>query len=285
MSEKPTPEPLQPIRDDLASTVVHYTKHRCVVKQVGGVPCGANCHVAPLGVLIVNTRAHASNNDDLPRQFTDAIPGARAELTHRTTAQTLQYAKGKFDMASHEDERNEENGDDQGPVEIALVGDLTEHESDLCDKLLGVPQGGECTLYIDSPGGSAYTAIALLTLIVMRRLRVTGIVAGECSSSALWPFAACERRIVTPYSFLLFHPLRWQSEEHVGLAEASEWARHFAQLESEMDSLLADMLGVSDEQLAQWMKPGRYVTGRELAEAGIAELIDLKSFADKAAEK
>ncbi len=173
---------------------------------------------------------------------------------------------------------------DEGPVEIALVGDLTEHESDISDKLLGVPVGGECTLYFDSPGGSAYTAISLLTLIVVRRLQATGIVTGECSSAALWPLAACRRRLVTPYSVLLFHPLRWQSEEHVGLAEASEWARHFAHLETEMDALLATFFGVSTEQVVQWMKPGRYLTGRELADAGLAQLIDLAELAEKNAK-
>ena len=72
--------------------------------------------------------------------------------------------------------------DDEGPIEIALVGDLTDHESELSDRLLGVPPGGECTLFIDSPGGSPYCAIALTTLIRLRGLRATGIVVGRLSS-------------------------------------------------------------------------------------------------------
>ncbi len=71
--------------------------------------------------------------------------------------------------------------------------------------------------------------MSLMTLMLVRGVRATGIVTGECSSAALWPFAACVRRLVTPYSVLLFHPMKWQSEEHVGLAEAAEWARHFRQ--------------------------------------------------------
>jgi ATP-dependent protease ClpP protease subunit len=102
-------------------------------------------------------------------------------------------------------------------------------------------------------------------------------VTGECSSAALWPFAACSRRIVTPYSVLLFHPMKWQSEEHVGLAEAAEWARHFGHLELEMDRVLANLFGVSDEEMTRWIRPGRYVSGRELADAGLAEVADLKA--------
>lgn len=166
---------------------------------------------------------------------------------------------------------------DEGPVEIALVGDLSDHESDITEKLLSVPVGGECTLYFDSPGGSAYAAIALLTLLAIRELRATGIVTGECSSAALWPLAACRRRIVTPFSVLLFHPLKWQSEEHIGLSEAREWARHFGELEQDMDRLLANFLGVGYEQLMTWMQPGRYVSGREFAAAGLAELVDLST--------
>lgn len=164
---------------------------------------------------------------------------------------------------------------DEGPIEIAIVGDLTDSEADLTDRLLGVEPGGECTIYFDSPGGSPYCAVSLMTLIQLRDIHATGIVTGECSSATLWPFAACKRRIVTPYSVMLFHPMRWQSEENVGLAEAAEWARHFGHLEQEMDELLAHLFGVSPSLMHEWINPGRYVIGRELADAGMAELVEL----------
>jgi ATP-dependent protease ClpP protease subunit len=169
--------------------------------------------------------------------------------------------------------------DEEGPLEIALVGDLTDNELELTDKLLSVEPGGQCTLYIDSPGGSPYCAVSLMTVILVRGLHVTGIVTGECSSAALWPFAACTRRLVTPYSVLLFHPMKWQSEEHVALAEAAEWARHFGNLEQDMDSLLAELFGLPAAEMEKWIKPGRYLSGPEMAEAGLAELIDLHKVA------
>jgi ATP-dependent Clp protease protease subunit len=163
-----------------------------------------------------------------------------------------------------------------GPIEIAMVGDLTDSEGELSSRLLDVPLGGSCTLFIDSPGGSPYSGLSLMSLILLRGIKATGVVTGECSSAALWPFAACSRRVVTPYSVLLFHPMKWQSEEHVGLAEAAEWARHFGQLENEMDKVLAGLFNVNDDTMSRWIRPGRYVSGRELAEAGMAELADLK---------
>lgn len=165
--------------------------------------------------------------------------------------------------------------DDEGPLEIAIVGDLTEHEGEIYERLLSVPPGGACTLYFNSPGGSAYAALSLASLLVLRGMEATGVVLGECSSAAIWPLAACRRRIVTAHSVLLFHPLKWESGEHVSIDEAAEWARHFAHLEQDMDGMLARLLGVPPEVLHQWMRPGRYVSGQELAAAGLAELVEL----------
>src|SRR5436309_1370361 len=169
------------------------------------------------------------------------------------------------------------DSEDQAPLEIAICGDLTEHENDICEKLLAVHPGGECTLYFNSPGGSAYAALSLASLIVLRGMNATGVVIGECSSAAIWLLAACKKRIVTPHSVLLFHPLKWESGEHVNIDEAAEWARHFAFLEQDMDGVLARLLEMPVEKLAAWMKPGRYVSGHELASAGLAEMIALSS--------
>jgi ATP-dependent protease ClpP protease subunit len=168
-----------------------------------------------------------------------------------------------------------ETHEPDGPPEIAICGELSQHETDISDKLLAVPPGGECVLYFNSPGGSAYAALSLASLIVLRGVRATGVVVGECSSAAIWPLAACTRRVVTAHSVLLFHPLKWESGEHVDISEAAEWARHFAHLERDMDAVLARLLGIGADKLAVWMKPGRYVTGSELAAAGLAELVEL----------
>ena len=176
---------------------------------------------------------------------------------------------------------SEHDGSESVPQEIAIVGDLTENASDLVDKVLGVEPGSKCTIYFDSPGGNPYTANSLVAMIRLRGLQATGIVTGECSSAAVWPFAACTRRLVTASSVLLFHPMKWQSEEQVGIREAAEWSRHFTSLEVEMDNLLIHLFGVDqgsdDASLIQlWCDQHRYVTGHELADAGFAELIDLR---------
>ena len=173
------------------------------------------------------------------------------------------------------------NEAEEGPSELAIVGDLTENANDFIDKLLGIEPNSECTIYFDSPGGNPYTANSLVSLLRLRGIQATGIVVGECSSAAVWPFAACDRRLVTPASVLLFHPMKWQSEEQVGIREAAEWSRHFSTLEQEMDQLLVDLFGGDEhteagELIRGWCRDHRYVTGHELAAAGLAELIELK---------
>jgi len=176
-------------------------------------------------------------------------------------------------------EQGRQADEEQGPLEIAIVGDLTDNESDLTERILGIEPGGECTIYFDSPGGSPYCAMSLVTLLRLRDIRATAVVTGECSSAALWPFATCHRRLVTPYSVFLFHPMKWQSEEHIGIREAAEWSRHFAELEREMDVLLCELFGTAEPLIADWIRTHRYVTGREMAEAGLAELVPLAPLA------
>lgn len=168
---------------------------------------------------------------------------------------------------------NESTGD----WELAVCGDLTDHQVELTTKLVEVPSRSKGTIFFDSCGGSAYVGLSLASLIRLRGLETVGVVVSECSSSALLPFAACSRRYVTHHATLLFHPIRWQSAEEVRLEEAAEWARHFQLLEKDLDQLLARLFDYPAEKLAEWTRPGRFVTGEEFAETGLAQLVDLFS--------
>jgi ATP-dependent protease ClpP protease subunit len=157
--------------------------------------------------------------------------------------------------------------------EIAVIGDVDDWEADVIQALLEVPQGGECTFYIDSAGGSVYGALAVMTLMRHRKVHGTGIVLGECSSAALLLFAACKRRYVTPFSTLFFHRMRWQSEKRVASEEAFLWARHFEEMEKDMDSLQIELFGGAAEQIRTWTRDSNYVTGPQMVAAGLAEML------------
>jgi ATP-dependent Clp protease, protease subunit len=159
--------------------------------------------------------------------------------------------------------------------EIVVSGELTDKEGDLHQRLLDVPRNSRGTIFFDSCGGSAFVGLALASLIRLRGLKAMAVVSGECSSAALMPFAACINRYVTPHSTLLFHPIRWQSEEQVRLDEAAEWARHFRLMEADHDALLARLFGCAEETIRKWNNPGKFVSGKELADAGLAKLVSL----------
>jgi len=159
--------------------------------------------------------------------------------------------------------------------EIPVIGEVDDWEADVIRALLEIPHGGECVLYIDSAGGSVYGALAVLALMRHRRLQGTAVVLGECSSAALLLFAACKRRLVTRYSTLLFHRMRWQSDKRVGSEEAFRWAKHFEDMEEDLDALQVQLFGAAEEQIRTWTRGGHYVTGPELVAAGLAELLPL----------
>lgn len=160
-------------------------------------------------------------------------------------------------------------------VEIAVVGEVDDWEEDVIKALLEVPAGGEFIFYIDSAGGSVFGALAVLTLMRHRKLKGTAIVLGECSSAALLLFAACSRRIVTPYSTLLFHRMRWQSEKRIGSREAFHWAKHFEEMESDIDDLQVRLFGAAEGQVRTWTAGSHYVTGPQIVAAGLAEMLEL----------
>jgi ATP-dependent protease ClpP protease subunit len=170
-----------------------------------------------------------------------------------------------------------DRGQKQSDWEVAIAGDLTDKHHDLLERLVELPPHSRGTIWFDSCGGSAYVGISLAGLIRLRGLRARGVVLGECSSAALLPFAACPERFVTPQSYLYFHPVRWSSEENVRIEEASEWTRHFGVLEDEMDRLLARLLDFPLETILAWTRPGRFLSGGDLAAAGLAKMVDLFS--------
>lgn len=64
------------------------------------------------------------------------------------------------------------------------------------------------------------------------------------------------------------------------LEDAAEWARHFAELEEDLDQLLVKLFAREDDgklrdKIHEWTRPGRFVSGAELVEAGLAVMASL----------
>ena len=117
--------------------------------------------------------------------------------------------------------------------------------------------------------------LAVLTLLRQRKLGASAVVMGECSSAALLLFAACRQRFVTRYSTLLFHRMRWQSEKRGQRSGGLHWAKHFEDMEKDIDELQVSCSAAAERAGREWTVEGQYVTGPQIVAAGLAEMLEL----------
>ena len=65
------------------------------------------------------------------------------------------------------------------------------------------------TIYINSPGGYAYSGLALYDFIKEIKVPVRCVISGECASAATLIFLACDRREMSDNSCFLMHQCSW----------------------------------------------------------------------------
>ncbi len=157
------------------------------------------------------------------------------------------------------------------PKHLTLLEDVEKCERELVEACLAAPEGASLRLAINSGGGNVYSALAIASVIELRRLKITATVLADCSSSALLVLASCRRRYAAPHASFLFHPMRWSSEEQSRLSAARSWSEEFTRLNRVCEDWLVDRLPISRRTLRQWTREERYITAQELFELEIAE--------------
>jgi len=161
-------------------------------------------------------------------------------------------------------------------LEISICGEMIDR-ADFAERLLAIPARGNCTIYFDSPGGDAFTGLALANLIRLRGLNATGIVIGQCSSAALWPFAACQQRFMTGDSVCYFHDIQSVCDRPMTRRDAENFASQVGRLESQMNLKLVRLFGSGSAKLSEWIAASRYVTAQEMSAAGLVQLLEADS--------
>ena len=53
------------------------------------------------------------------------------------------------------------------------------------------------------------------------------------------------------------------------------YARHFKLFETDLDDLISKLMNFPADKLAEWTRPGRFVSGPEMVEAGLAQMVNL----------
>jgi hypothetical protein len=69
--------------------------------------------------------------------------------------------------------------------------------------------------------------------------------------------------------------MRWQSEKRVQSTEALHWARHFEEMERDIDDLQVRLFGAAEAEVRAWTDAGQYVNGQQLVEVGLAEMLEI----------
>jgi len=128
------------------------------------------------------------------------------------------------------------------------------------------------TLYINSEGGEAYAGSALLATIENSVTPVIGIVeGGMCMSMALLLWMGCHIRIVSRYSFVMYHTLRSGSDTKT-LKEFNIMTQHYTYMQDMMDNLILEKTTVPKEFLKSKRESNLdwFITYDELKKYGFA---------------
>jgi ATP-dependent protease ClpP protease subunit len=127
----------------------------------------------------------------------------------------------------------------------------------------------ELQLRINSPGGSAFEALAILNLLRAHPVRVTAVVDGLAASAASLIAAGCDETIMSPGTQMMVHGpsgLCWGTA-----ADMRETADVLDKIAASMASIYAEAAG---GKIADWvalMQKDTWYTAEEAVEAGLAD--------------
>jgi ATP-dependent Clp protease, protease subunit len=162
------------------------------------------------------------------------------------------------------------------PKTFTILDEVEKCEKDLVEGLLALPSRRPCRIIINSGGGSVYASLAIATVMKMRQIQAEGIVLADCSSSALVVLSTCATRKIAPHASLLFHPMRWSSEDQARLSGAKSWAAEFDRIQRVYEDWLVTHLQLPRRTIRMWIREERYVLASELINLGVAEPLSLE---------
>jgi ATP-dependent protease ClpP protease subunit len=160
------------------------------------------------------------------------------------------------------------------PKTVTLLDEIEKCEKEVVDSLTALPDKKTVRFLINSGGGSVYASLAIATVMKLKQLHGEAIVLADCSSSALLIFATCQTRKIAPHASLLFHRLRWSSEDQARLSGAKSWAAEFTRVAGVYEDWLVSHLGLPRRTIKTWIREERYVLADELIELGVAEPLE-----------
>ena len=126
-------------------------------------------------------------------------------------------------------------------------------------------------LFINSNGGNAYDALALIDIIQQSKTPVYTVALGWCMSAGLWIFTAGARRLVGANATLMFHDVKtWIHDKTSGVQQELDEAKRLS--EKFCDAIIAvSRIAPADLEhyittKAEWYIPAEKAVNLKLAD-------------------
>ncbi len=170
---------------------------------------------------------------------------------------------------------------------IFLVGEVNDEScNEIIKQLMYMEsQDNTCpiTLYINSPGGSVGSGLAVYDCIRLMKSPVRAVVTGIAASMGSIILLACEKenRFMLPSSKVMIHDCSWGSRNFGGYKphEIEQELKQLKNTNARLLNIIAERCGKTLKQVAKVTMHDSYFNAEEAIEFGlVSEVVDSDSF-------
>ena len=158
---------------------------------------------------------------------------------------------------------------------LQLFGSVTETSSNLLAvqlRTLDATSSKPISLWINSDGGDVVSAFMLYDTIRLLRSPVHGYVVGRAYSCAVLVFQACDRRMMAPNAYLMFHPDTTEVAS-TSLKEAISDLATEAEQSTRFNTLIAERSGASLEDILSLESRVTYLDATQCKKQGFTDVV------------
>lgn len=163
--------------------------------------------------------------------------------------------------------------------EVYLIGGINKEQiARIGQEILGFydkDPSAEITLYITSDGGNPHLAMAFYDIVRIKKIALTTIATGECSSSALVVLLAGSKRKATQNTLFLEHQLARGFDKDISLnpSEMHAMSVSMGKLAGRIRQITAEKTGRSIEEIQDQENKEVVLTAEEAKKFGFIEEI------------
>ena len=175
--------------------------------------------------------------------------------------------------------RIEANADETKAARLDLLGAIGAwvegfNEQTFLDEMRAIKETQPLDVFLNSPGGSVDTAIAIKTFLEQHKATVKIIIAGIAASAATIVTCAKNAKVYMPVgSLLLIHPVRMYADG-LNKDEMAKQAENMEKIHASVRAIYKEKTGLSEEKLDELMSKESFLTAKEAVELGFADELD-----------